>query len=1092
LYDTPETIRLVTTNFDLHFESASRSVSSEKQKFETISAPALPLGDSFYGLVHLHGSVDKPAERLVLTDADFGRAYLTEGWATRFLQRLFAKYVVLFVGYRHSDPVMHYLARGLPPASEESRRFALAPEGQDHHWRYLGITPLPYEFTEVGSKHAVAGLALAEWADLARTGALEKEQKIKNIVELPFPLDTEDSDHIERALKNLSTTRFFTRHAKRIDWLRWMESKGLMARLFKIAPLTEEGDVERAQWFAQSFVCEHPGDALACVQRQGQSLNPLLWNTIALRLSWQNPRPKPEILAKWITLLINSGPVVGRTEFLGYILIKLQFPEDTLSALLLFEYLTKPSIRLKKNYWTSSESNSEGEDVSTELAIEGRDYELGQTWQRFFRPNLDVFADKLVWMLTDHLQRAYLLLRAMGRADEKWDPISFSRGSIETSHQADFSDGLGVLIDVARDIMEWYIANLPMRADFLIDIWLSSECRLLKRLAVFGVAKNTHWDPNKKINWVLQYDLLYAFGLKHEVFLLLKNSYSTALPETRISLLERVIKGSNLDSGDTRDYEIYNLLYWLHTNAPDCPDTAARFEEMAAKHSKFGPRNHPDLDVVLGPVQIGSRSPVSAQELLSKTPQEQFEYLATFETKTPLEPDREGLIGTVAEAVALSYNWGMRLVLVLLEKSSWDSDLWKAVVEGWKHSELTNEQWEEVLRFLHDHDGVLANVKYEVSNLLENGIKAPSHEIPTTILPLAVKVAEKVWAVCTVSERREKSDDWLFVAINHPAGTLSTFLVYVISRVRKDSTPRWSGIPAEFDGFLKSIITGDSYAAEIGRVVLASQLHFLFSSDQKWTIENVVPLLDWSANPRRALQSWHGYLASGGWDETSLAHLLPMYEKVFSVLKAEFGRARRPFCQHLAGIAGFSRVNPIKNGWLIRFMRVADSEERIMWASFVREMLKEMKEPAKQDAWDNWIQDYWQKRIEGVPVPLEAAEVGEMVNWGPQLGPAFPAAVEKICSSPTPKQDTSSFIYRELCESGHPDSDANSVAKLVLHLLRSDWSPTHDFDQVEVLFIRISDSGAEKQDLLDICDELARLGFSEAARLRTLVGPEGC
>src|SRR5690554_7670999 len=40
---------------------------------------------------------------LVITDREFGRAYLTEGWARRFLVALFRKYVVLFVGYSHDD-----------------------------------------------------------------------------------------------------------------------------------------------------------------------------------------------------------------------------------------------------------------------------------------------------------------------------------------------------------------------------------------------------------------------------------------------------------------------------------------------------------------------------------------------------------------------------------------------------------------------------------------------------------------------------------------------------------------------------------------------------------------------------------------------------------------------------------------------------------------------------------------------------------------------------------------------------------------------------------------------------------------------------
>ncbi len=61
-------IRIVTTNFDLLFERAARAVGRAVEVFD---APALPLGDNFEGIVHLHGSFGKQdLSRLVLTDRD--------------------------------------------------------------------------------------------------------------------------------------------------------------------------------------------------------------------------------------------------------------------------------------------------------------------------------------------------------------------------------------------------------------------------------------------------------------------------------------------------------------------------------------------------------------------------------------------------------------------------------------------------------------------------------------------------------------------------------------------------------------------------------------------------------------------------------------------------------------------------------------------------------------------------------------------------------------------------------------------------------------------------------------------------------------
>ena len=104
--------RIVTTNFDDHLASAA--VDSSAQIEDKWIGPALPLGDAFTGIVHLHGSVLRAPHDLVLTDRDFGRAYLTDAWTTRFLQRMFAAFTVLFIGYSH-DVAIHLGASGLVP-----------------------------------------------------------------------------------------------------------------------------------------------------------------------------------------------------------------------------------------------------------------------------------------------------------------------------------------------------------------------------------------------------------------------------------------------------------------------------------------------------------------------------------------------------------------------------------------------------------------------------------------------------------------------------------------------------------------------------------------------------------------------------------------------------------------------------------------------------------------------------------------------------------------------------------------------------------------------------------------------------------------
>ncbi len=81
-----DSIRMVTTNFDLLFEEAFKRIFSTE--LMTYRASALPRGENFKGIVHVHGDVTVPSD-MVLTDEDFGRAYLTGGWARRFLSHYF-------------------------------------------------------------------------------------------------------------------------------------------------------------------------------------------------------------------------------------------------------------------------------------------------------------------------------------------------------------------------------------------------------------------------------------------------------------------------------------------------------------------------------------------------------------------------------------------------------------------------------------------------------------------------------------------------------------------------------------------------------------------------------------------------------------------------------------------------------------------------------------------------------------------------------------------------------------------------------------------------------------------------------------------
>lgn len=846
--------------------------------------------------------------------------------------------------------------------------------------------------------------------------------------------------------------------------------------LFQSSSTFTEINAELAEWFAENFVCENSSDGISVLLKKKQKMGWLLATAIARQLFVRKPRPTLEI-GKWIPLLTSSLSETPHGQFLEYILDQAVFPNEQSVALILFDYLTKPNVLLKKNIWKEV---SEGrEDVNFEVRTEGRDHWLGRAWAQFFRPHLNDFGDQLIWIVYYNLQKAHLLFRSTGESNDQVDRLSSKRGMVESGSQGSPSDGIGILIDAACDLIEWSASNRPRTLDFLIHTCSSSDSQLLKRLAIFAVSKSS-WKADHKIDWLLKQDLLYKYGFKHEVFLLLESGFPRASRKIQITFLNRATRTTRKR---VRPYELFNLLYWLTTKAPRSREARFRFEKVSAEHPQFGPREHPDMDTWVGPVRVGFPRILSAREVQGKTPEELLEFVSNLKPGDPLEI--HGLMDSVREAASQSYEWSKKVSQLLVERDLWMPELWNALISAWRQKGPSKEQWQEILSLLDGNDKVIDLCLYEVSHLLEDGTKGTEHDIPPTMFSDARIVARKVWAACERSkDKQEEAEDWLFVAINHPAGTLLEFWLRTLSKSRQELGDRWIGLPSDDERFLSRVVSGESYAAELGRVIVASQVFLLFSLDETWTIHNVIPLFNVAPNLNRALQAWHGYLVWGRWNDRLLVHLLPQYEQAFPFVNSHFGKLRDAFCDHLAGISAFSKSDPSR-GSLYKFLSAVTDEERIRWASSFGQTLKGMDEPAKAAMWTQWLRRYWKDRLDGIPVPLTVREGEEMVEWSIHLGHVFPDVVASALVTPIPDMQ-GSFMLTELSELDLRKQYPKESAALILHVLKNAHALPWDPRWIEPVVSALASSTESKPNTRLICDELARLGYPDAQRLKKL------
>ena len=183
--DRSDRVRLVTTNFDRLFIAADK-------RARTLVAPLLPVPkkSQWNGVVYLHGLLPGPRDhrnlnQLVVSSGDFGLAYLTERWGSRFVSELFRSYVVCFVGYQVADPVLRYMVDALwadrRVGEAERPVYAFGPHGlgqesqAEEAWYKKGISPILYRESD---QHALLHQTLRRWADVYGDGLTGKQQMV--------------------------------------------------------------------------------------------------------------------------------------------------------------------------------------------------------------------------------------------------------------------------------------------------------------------------------------------------------------------------------------------------------------------------------------------------------------------------------------------------------------------------------------------------------------------------------------------------------------------------------------------------------------------------------------------------------------------------------------------------------------------------------------------------------------------------------------------------------------------------------------------------------------------------------------------------
>lgn len=1031
IFGSCDRIRIITTNFDLHFENASKIIFGGTP--EIFCAPALPLGRQFRGIVHVHGAVTR-SDSLVLTDSDFGRAYLTEGWARRFLVDVFRNFTVLFVGYSHDDMVMNYLARALP-SDKIKGRYVLTDSIEK--WSLLGITPIEFKLVDGENKFIQLNNAIKKFAEWSNRGVLDWKFRISEIARNAPPLDEEAVREIEHAFCKIHTVRFFTSVAEDTNWPRWLNVRKVISPLFGQKALSE-CELCIADWLVHRYLFNNSDVLIDLITENGFQLNPEFWMIIC-RFIGYNSDDNLDVtsLKRWILILLSAMPSNNKGETLRSLAEKCNEQKCIEEIIQIFFKMTQYQLQVKPA-WSQIDDVECLEQNRKEMRCEFRSNyeELNQVWSEYLRPHLNRSASDILSCSTQILNAIHHDLTVWNNADRDWDPISYGRSAIELHEQDRFPESVDVVIDSVRDCLEWFGDNDQAILKIWVDHNIQSDSPILRRLAIHANTFYRQISSDNRLMWILKRTELNSFSEHHEIFRAIAHCYATASDKTRLSVIKKIrsIKEQAFQEWSQEKYTSYthfNWFSWLLKSKPDCDFARMALEPIAAIYPDWKLSNMADFTSWSGPAEIViDQSPWTVDQMIAKHPEEQIKDLLEYNENSAFGLNRRGLRAVVKRACIKNHKWGFLLADVLKKEFVWDSDLWVEVIDGLTDSNLDLHNWRKLLSIV---EQVELQTRYPgpISNLLFRIVKDNGLPFATEILDYANAVSRSLWNNLNEEENIISPADWFTRAINQSSGIIVEFWVLGLSLKIQGLPESEKTILSPYIDLFSEITTNNSSKCHFGRAILASQTAFLLSIDDVWTTKHIIPQFS-NNNQFHFQQAWDGFLAGGNLTASLFEVLIPCFTTVFEMLGDDVNTRRRNIVQFSTKVAFFYSNDPEKDILkpLLESRKESDLEE---FSDFSSRILLSMEQEAVYENCDRWLLEYWAKRSDAIPLPLSNSEMCNMLDWLPSLGKYFPKGLEQVHRFPKLDIRRGQLLYR-LKDSELIDMYPNEMAALLIYL----------------------------------------------------------
>lgn len=1076
-------LRLVTTNFDHLFERAADKLGL---KVQCHTAPLLPIPRddemfSFNGLVYLHGRIGDDAVngRLVLTSADFGDAYLIEGYARRFVARLLREFTVVFVGYSLNDPTLRYMTDAF--AAEQARRRGGKPAIRAYIFRSSsdasdlppGIEPIVYDAPDRDHRLLHDTLvAWAEWYPSRRQRVREaargepatldpaakslvvwsilgrsREQGFGAAIFEELSRDEEGNPPPIGWLDILNKEENEKLKPYREEWQTWRErgSKGreperpftpihdlldpdrLDCRLsptsFRLAEwLCHHLDkLELVEWLLARRVPPrlHPGFRAEVRRRLAQVEVPepfkLFWSILSADGAWADPYPRGLPLFHHELCQRPWSPLL-RQELLSSLEPRLHLGRS-------FRRLFA-AIRSRQHGGPQENGQplefSHLADVEVKLTIGdfGRDI-LERTrgaWAGHF--------GELAFELTELTKRALDLLAMVNQANGTWDPSDTSRSVADSpEHVTEDWELLRPLLWQAWRELD---AASSQASRALVQRWLAIPYPTFTRFALKAAGSSAHWTAEEALALLLadKAKHLWSGSVRSEVFEILTSIWPRLSPADRDRLVDVILSGpSGEEDQRWRDASIYARLWHLaEAKDPALPERAV---------TRLGELKH---QVELAKERTPKRT---AEGLLAHEDEQLIEFLKTSSWSREIDFEEKW-----REAIWQQRTRMLRLLPRLMSEPTIDAGVSISIL--WEMSSLTADEDldRELITALQQlpecalrsQARLLGAACAKVEQLAEREW-AEKHE------PALLALWDKLLPLAAYEPARDENSDTPDRAEQTSLGTLANAL---LTRLWAREPKRGAGFPPHLRCRFDHLTDLSDETLRPALAGLAAYLPFLFAVDPAWTGERLLPAFDWNRDESTAALAWQSYLARGARFDIALwrtirDHMLGAFTP--DRLGKLSDEARRNIARMLmsAGVDLPAELLPRREvmnviramtpemrhaatWWLWR--RVADEAK-----SDTGELVAESRASADR-LWCSRVQPFIQKAwpLDEKPKDQEISE--NFIRMAIALSNQFGPAIEFLKPYMDKQLRISWSILHDLADSKHPETQPSSVLSL--------------------------------------------------------------